>query len=79
MEQKLVVGAIAGIIGTSAIFPIDVVKTRLQVGVVTPLLFPGAAFPLFSFAKHEASECLSAHFAVTTALANHIFGRASDS
>eukprot|EP00035_Acanthoeca_spectabilis_P012300 m.219580 g.219580 ORF g.219580 m.219580 type:complete len:292 (-) comp15584_c0_seq4:517-1392(-) len=30
MEQKLVVGAVAGVIGTSAIFPIDVVKTRLQ-------------------------------------------------
>ena len=30
MQQKLVVGAIAGVIGTCCIFPIDVAKTRLQ-------------------------------------------------
>ena len=27
---KLVVGAVAGVVGTSCIFPIDMVKTRLQ-------------------------------------------------
>jgi len=30
MEQKLLVGAVAGVIGTSCIFPLDMVKTRLQ-------------------------------------------------
>jgi len=30
MEQKLLVGAVAGVVGTSAIFPLDMVKTRLQ-------------------------------------------------
>ena len=30
MHQKLVVGALAGVIGTCCIFPIDVAKTRLQ-------------------------------------------------
>jgi len=30
MQQKLVVGAIAGVVGTKAIFPLDMVKTRLQ-------------------------------------------------
>lgn len=36
MFQKLVVGAIAGIIGTVAIFPIDMVKTRLQQQTIGP-------------------------------------------
>lgn len=30
LPAKLAVGAVAGIIGTSAIFPIDIVKTHLQ-------------------------------------------------
>jgi len=30
MEQKLLVGAVAGVVGTSCIFPLDMVKTRLQ-------------------------------------------------
>jgi len=30
MSQKLLVGAVAGVVGTSAIFPLDMVKTRLQ-------------------------------------------------
>jgi hypothetical protein len=30
LPMKLVVGAIAGAVGTSCIFPIDMVKTRLQ-------------------------------------------------
>ena len=30
LPMKLVVGAVAGAVGTSGIFPIDMVKTRLQ-------------------------------------------------
>lgn len=30
LPQKLVVGGIAGVIGTSCIFPLDIIKTRLQ-------------------------------------------------
>ena len=33
---KLVTGAVAGIIGTCCVFPIDIVKTRLQNQVVAP-------------------------------------------
>ena len=29
-HEKLMVGAVAGVIGTMSIFPIDMVKTRLQ-------------------------------------------------
>jgi len=32
MEQKLLVGAVAGVVGTSCIYPLDMVKTRLQAG-----------------------------------------------
>jgi len=35
LPAKLVVGGIAGVIGTSIIFPIDMVKTRLQNQAVT--------------------------------------------
>lgn len=34
MEQKLLVGAVAGVVGTSAIFPLDMIKTRLQAATV---------------------------------------------
>eukprot|EP00038_Savillea_parva_P023268 m.40229 g.40229 ORF g.40229 m.40229 type:complete len:311 (-) comp5938_c0_seq1:294-1226(-) len=37
MGQKLMVGAVAGVLGTSAIFPIDAVKTRLQAQAPDPL------------------------------------------
>lgn len=40
LPVKLVVGAVAGVVGTSCIFPIDMVKTRLQAGkglVTNPL------------------------------------------
>jgi len=30
MSEKLMVGAVAGVVGTSAIFPLDTIKTRLQ-------------------------------------------------
>ena len=36
-HQKLVVGALAGVFGTSVIFPIDTVKTRLQNQVKDPI------------------------------------------
>jgi hypothetical protein len=29
-SSKLICGAIAGVIGTSIIFPLDIIKTRLQ-------------------------------------------------
>lgn len=54
MEQKLVVGAVAGVIGTSAIFPIDVVKTRLQVCLTQAQRFSLLYHPHpYHFSDHE--------------------------
>jgi hypothetical protein len=30
LTTKLICGAVAGVIGTSVIFPLDIIKTRLQ-------------------------------------------------
>jgi len=47
---KLVVGAVAGVIGTSCIFPIDMVKTRLQASTNT------YSSPIDCFRKILATE-----------------------
>lgn len=36
MREKLLVGAVAGVVGTSAIFPLDMIKTRLQAATNKP-------------------------------------------
>lgn len=43
---KLVTGAVAGIVGTCCVFPIDIVKTRLQnqrIGPGTPRVIPSTS------------------------------------
>lgn len=36
LPAKLVVGGVAGVVGTSCVFPLDMVKTRLQNQVIKP-------------------------------------------
>ena len=45
-HEKLMVGAVAGVIGTMSIFPIDMVKTRLQNQTVGADGTPPCASPI---------------------------------
>lgn len=53
---KLVTGAVAGIIGTCCVFPIDIVKTRLQNQVVAPDGSRMYRNPIHAFRKIIATE-----------------------
>jgi len=53
LEQKLAVGGVAGVVGTSCIYPLDMVKTRLQASGQGGILYKGPGDVIKSILKNE--------------------------